>query len=90
MSETVRPIRIASGIIVGFLVGAGVGVTASRFPVFHWEMAGLVVLVFSAIAGRHCWGHCCEIRPANGNTCGWGFNRSVVCHPFGDRLDATR
>lgn len=49
--SSVRAGRVAVGAMIGFFIGGLVGVAATAFPVFDWEMAGLPVLIFAPLAG---------------------------------------
>jgi hypothetical protein len=44
-------IAILGAAIAGLLVAGALGFLAGQAPVFHWEMAGLILAVLSAVGG---------------------------------------
>ena len=53
LNEVVMPMRIVLATVTGLLVG-GVSssvIVAMKGPVFHWEMAGMYMVIFSGLGG---------------------------------------
>jgi hypothetical protein len=53
LKDIVMPMRIVLAAVTGLLVGgvSSAAVVAIKGPVFHWEMAGMYMVIFSALVG---------------------------------------
>jgi hypothetical protein len=46
-----KSLAVALATVLGLLTAGGLGLLAGLAPVFHWELAGLVVAIWAAVGG---------------------------------------